>query len=146
SFCPQNPSLLVPAGQRMVLVACGPYTTSDSITYEPLTDLLEVIARDRPDVCILGGIPQIPSFSLNSQNCQLLGSFAEVFKLCLKMIVEGTRSTGCQLVLVPSLRDVHHDFVYPQPPFPGPDLPREDRAVTKPPFYPKKDPKTLMAT
>lgn len=37
----------------MVLVACGPYTTSDSITYDPLVDLIEVINKSRPDVCIL---------------------------------------------------------------------------------------------
>lgn len=41
--------------QTMVLVACGPYTTSDSITYEPLLDLITIINHDRPDVCILVG-------------------------------------------------------------------------------------------
>lgn len=39
--------------QTMVLVACGPYTTSDSIAYEPLLDLITIINHDRPDVCIL---------------------------------------------------------------------------------------------
>ncbi|XP_036114424.1 DNA polymerase alpha subunit B isoform X4 [Molossus molossus] len=39
--------------QNMVLVACGPYTTSDSITYDPLLDLITTINHDRPDVCIL---------------------------------------------------------------------------------------------
>ncbi|NXT81063.1 DPOA2 polymerase, partial [Zapornia atra] len=62
------------------------------------------------------------------ENFQLLGSFAEVFKLCLKTIVDGTRSAGSQLVFVPSARDVHHDSVYPQPPFSFPELPRDDRA------------------
>lgn len=41
----------------MVLMACGPYTTSDSIMYDPLLDLIAVINRDRPDVCILVGTP-----------------------------------------------------------------------------------------
>ncbi|XP_067170939.1 DNA polymerase alpha subunit B isoform X2 [Apteryx mantelli] len=41
--------------QQMVLVACGPYTTSDSIAYDPLSDLVDVIGRDKPDVCILFG-------------------------------------------------------------------------------------------
>lgn len=41
--------------QNMVLVACGPYTTSDSITYDPLLDLIAIINRDQPDVCILVG-------------------------------------------------------------------------------------------
>ncbi|XP_027529385.1 DNA polymerase alpha subunit B-like, partial [Neopelma chrysocephalum] len=35
---------------------------------------------------------------------------------------------GCQLVLVPSVRDVSLCPVYPQPPIPIPDLPKEDRA------------------
>ncbi|NXI97640.1 DPOA2 polymerase, partial [Psophia crepitans] len=96
----------------MVLVACGPYTTSDSIAYEPLTDLIDVISRDRPDVCVLFG-PFVDAKHEQVENCQLLGSFAEVFKLCLKTIIEGTRSAGSQLVFVPSSRDVHHDCVYP---------------------------------
>lgn len=37
----------------MVLVACGPYTPSDSLSYDPLIDLINVIDKDRPDVCIL---------------------------------------------------------------------------------------------
>lgn len=111
------------------------------------------------------------------QSCQLLSSFSDVFRLCLRTIIEGTRrwgqefliptgsfcpktplftpnglkslvffplnpvfpsfppSAGSQLVLVPSLRDVSHDFVYPQPPFPFPDLPKEDRAVLTPEFH-----------
>ncbi|XP_040437251.1 DNA polymerase alpha subunit B isoform X1 [Falco naumanni] len=112
--------------QRMVLVACGPYTTSDSIAYDPLVDLIEVIGRDRPDVCVLFG-PFLDAKHEQVETCQLLASFGEVFKLCLKMIIEGTRSAGSQLVFVPSLRDAHHDFIYPQPPFLYPDLPKDDK-------------------
>lgn len=36
-----------------VLVACGPYTPSESLTFDPLLDLIHVITRDGPDVCIL---------------------------------------------------------------------------------------------
>ncbi|NWU73577.1 DPOA2 polymerase, partial [Pterocles burchelli] len=61
------------------------------------------------------------------ENCRLLGSFGDVFRLCLRTIIEGTRSAGSHLVFVPSLRDVHHDYVYPQPPFLCPDLPKEDK-------------------
>ncbi|XP_077645748.1 DNA polymerase alpha subunit B [Lonchura striata] len=115
------------AEQRMVLVACGPFTPSDSITFEPLSDLLEVVARDRPDVCILFG-PFLDAKHEQVESCQLLSPFSDVFRLCLGTIIEGTRSAGSQLVLVPSLRDVSHDFVYPQPPFSFPNLPKEDKA------------------
>ncbi|NXT12578.1 DPOA2 polymerase, partial [Prunella fulvescens] len=111
----------------MVLVACGPFTPSDSVAFEPLSDLLEVVARDRPDVCILLG-PFLDAKHEQVESCQLLSPFSDVFRLCLRTIIEGTKSAGSQLVLVPSLRDVSHDFVYPQPPFPSLDLPKEDRA------------------
>lgn len=38
-----------------VMVAAGPFSTSDSMSYEPLTDLMEQIQVTRPDVCILMG-------------------------------------------------------------------------------------------
>ena len=36
-----------------ILVACGPYTTIDSLCYEPLSDFIAVLQRDVPDVCIM---------------------------------------------------------------------------------------------
>lgn len=41
-------------------------------------------------------------------------------------------SSGSHLVFVPSLRDVHHEPVYPQPPFTFSELPREDKKVPVP--------------
>lgn len=40
----------------MVMVACGPYTPSDSLSYDPLIDLISIIVRDQPDMCILVSI------------------------------------------------------------------------------------------
>ncbi|TKC36281.1 hypothetical protein EI555_000821 [Monodon monoceros] len=107
--------------QIMVLVACGPYTTSDSITFDPLLDLITIINRDQPDVCILC------SAYIFGESCLLTSPFEDVFKQCLRTIIEGTRSSGSHLIFVPSLRDVHHEPVYPQPPFSCSDLPREDK-------------------
>ncbi|XP_060240844.1 DNA polymerase alpha subunit B isoform X1 [Meriones unguiculatus] len=113
--------------QTVVLVACGPYTTSDSTAYEPLLDLITVINRDRPDVCILFG-PFLDAKHEQVENCHLTSPFEDVFKQCLRTVIEGTRSSsGSNLVFVPSLRDVHHEPVYPQPPFTFPELPREDK-------------------
>ncbi|NXC31993.1 DPOA2 polymerase, partial [Campylorhamphus procurvoides] len=112
----------------LVLVACGPFTPSDGVAFDPLSDLLGVVARDQPDVCVLFG-PFLDAKNEQVESCQLLGSFSDVFQLCLRTIIEGTRSSGCHLVLVPSLRDVALDFVYPQPPIPFLDLPKEDREV-----------------
>ncbi|KAM6364516.1 DNA polymerase alpha subunit B [Pluvialis apricaria] len=113
--------------RRMVLVACGPYTTSDSVAYDPLADLIDVIGRDRPDLCVLFG-PFVDAKHEQVENCRLLVPFGDIFKLCVKMIIDGTRSAGSRLVFVPSSRDVHHDSVYPQPPFLYPDLPKDDKS------------------
>ncbi|XP_037373486.1 DNA polymerase alpha subunit B isoform X3 [Talpa occidentalis] len=112
--------------QNMVLMACGPYTTSDSITYEPLLDLIATINHDRPDVCILFG-PFLDAKHEQVENCLLTSPFEDVFKQCLRTVIEGTRSSGSHLVFVPSLRDVHHEPVYPQPPFAYSDLLPGDR-------------------
>ncbi|XP_058294903.1 DNA polymerase alpha subunit B isoform X2 [Hylobates moloch] len=112
--------------QSMVLVACGPYTTSDSITYDPLLDLIAVVNHDRPDVCILFG-PFLDAKHEQVENGLLTSPFEDIFKQCLRTIIEGTRSSGSHLVFVPSLRDVHHEPVYPQPPFSYSDLSREDK-------------------
>ncbi|KAJ8246931.1 hypothetical protein GJAV_G00256910 [Gymnothorax javanicus] len=109
----------------MVMVACGPYTPSDSLSYDPLLDLISVIIRDRPDVCILLG-PFVDSKHQQIEKCQLTETFEAVFSRCVDSIVEGTKGVGCRLVFVPSLRDIHHHFIYPQPPFTLPNLSRED--------------------
>ena len=36
-----------------VLVCAGPYTTSDSLSYEPLADLMNVVQREKPDLLVL---------------------------------------------------------------------------------------------
>uniref|UniRef100_A0A667WTP6 DNA polymerase alpha subunit B n=1 Tax=Myripristis murdjan TaxID=586833 RepID=A0A667WTP6_9TELE len=101
-----------------VLVACGPYTPSDSLTFDPLLDLISIIVRDRPDVCLL----TISMFL--HQKAQVTETFEAIFMRCIETIVEGTKSVGCRLVFVPSHRDIHHHFIYPQPPFTLPDLTR----------------------
>lgn len=38
-------------------------------------------------------------------------------------------SVGCRLVFVPSQRDIHHHFIYPQPPFSLPSLSKDQAQV-----------------
>eukprot|EP00066_Takifugu_rubripes_P005908 XP_003970292.1 PREDICTED: DNA polymerase alpha subunit B [Takifugu rubripes] len=107
-----------------ILVACGPYTPSDSLTFDPLLDLIHVIARDRPDVCILLG-PFVDSKHEQIEKAQVTETFEAIFSRCMESIVDGTKSTGCQLVFVPSQRDIHHHCIYPQPPFTLPNLSKD---------------------
>lgn len=122
-----------------VLVACGPYTPSDSLTYDPLLDLISVIVRDRPDVCFLLG-PFVDSKHEQIEKAQVTETFEAIFTRCMESIVDGTKSVGSRLVFVPSQRDIHHHFIYPQPPFTLPNLSKEQaQRVTLVP-----DPCTLL--
>ncbi|XP_045886052.1 DNA polymerase alpha subunit B [Micropterus dolomieu] len=122
-----------------VLVACGPYTPSDSLTFDPLLDLISIIVRDRPDVCLLLG-PFVDSKHEQIEKAQVTETFEAIFSRCIESIVDGTKSVGCRLVFVPSQRDIHHHFIYPQPPFTLPNLSKDQaQRVTLVP-----DPCTLL--
>ncbi|KAG7282040.1 hypothetical protein CRUP_020145, partial [Coryphaenoides rupestris] len=114
-----------------VLVACGPYTPSDSLTFDPLLDLITVIVRDRPDVCVLLG-PFVDAKHEQIEKAQVTETFEAIFARCVDSILEGTKSVGCRLVFVPSQRDVHHHCIYPQPPFTLPQLGKRVTVVPDP--------------
>ena len=55
-------SLLYLGVRRLsVLLAAGPYSTSDSLSYEPLSDLVQQIQQTKPDVCILVCLNSYPA-------------------------------------------------------------------------------------
>lgn len=49
------PPLKLPKGALNLVVGSGPYTQSDSMTYQPLLDLMEKVAADEPHALILTG-------------------------------------------------------------------------------------------
>ncbi|XP_071833082.1 DNA polymerase alpha subunit B-like isoform X2 [Apostichopus japonicus] len=108
-------------GSLHVVMAAGPFTTSDSLSYEPLEDLCQIINTKSPDVCIMFG-PFVDCNQEQISSGNIDKTFPELFLCCMQEILKNTEGSGTQLVVLPSLRDVHHDFVYPQPPFD--DLPR----------------------
>uniref|UniRef100_A0A8D3BQG4 DNA polymerase alpha subunit B n=1 Tax=Scophthalmus maximus TaxID=52904 RepID=A0A8D3BQG4_SCOMX len=123
-----------------VLVACGPYTTSDTLTFDPLLDLISIIVRDRPDVCLLLG-PFVDSkheqieVGLITPRSFIL--YCVLIRNCLCFLLS---SVGCRLVFVPSQRDIHHHYIFPQPPFTLPNLSKDQvQRVTLVP-----DPCTLL--
>ncbi|CAB1103712.1 unnamed protein product [Ectocarpus sp. CCAP 1310/34] len=113
-----------------IFAAAGPFTTSDSLVYEPLNDLLGAVRAARPDVVVLMGPfvdaehPKVASGDATIE-CVDGGSesvdFETLFRLRLSekldTLFADDRDLPTQFVLVPSLRDVFHEFVYPQPPF-----------------------------
>lgn len=100
------------------LFAAGPYTTNENLNYEPLDDLLAVVVRSRPDVVFLAG-PFV-----DAEHDQISAAtpvpFEQIFEKRVlqrlrKALSEMPAGERTQVVLIPSLEDVHNDFVCPQP-------------------------------
>eukprot|EP00053_Salpingoeca_punica_P011715 m.104425 g.104425 ORF g.104425 m.104425 type:complete len:664 (-) comp15756_c0_seq2:1515-3506(-) len=100
-----------------LIVASGPYTADSDLSYAPLDDLLEVIGREKPDAVILMG-PFVDAEHSIIKTGQVDVTYEELFKNITSRIIDNIRlaSSHTEIVFVPSLRDVHHDCVYPQPP------------------------------
>ncbi len=100
-----------------IVVASGPFTTSDNLSYHPLTDLLKYVSSHRPHVAVLCG-PFVDAKHEVIESCLLDESFDDVFGRVLGTIAETAKELPTtQIVLVASARDVHHFNVYPTPPF-----------------------------
>ncbi|GKE08649.1 DNA polymerase alpha subunit B, partial [Tanacetum coccineum] len=102
-----------------LIIASGPYTTVDNMFFEPLSDLLAYAQRKQPQLLVLLG-PFIDSEHPEIQKGALNRTYDELFRLkILRRLQDYVEYMGsaARVVLVPSIRDAHHDFVFPQPPF-----------------------------
>ncbi|CAH0477823.1 unnamed protein product [Peronospora belbahrii] len=105
-----------------VLIACGPFTTSSNVDYLPLNDLLQIVLDQTVDVLILVG-PFIDSMHPMFQDGLvkydgMMLSFEDTFVFKVMTLLNNVlaRDERIQIVIVPSLRDANHLYVYPQHP------------------------------
>ncbi|PVD26082.1 hypothetical protein C0Q70_13750 [Pomacea canaliculata] len=113
---PQTITKSEPGINVRVLIAAGPYSAVDDLEYQPLVELLDIIERDTPDVCILMG-PFVDSKNTLIENSNTQKTYKDLFNECMDTIADRTSRLNCKVILVPSLRDVHHHPVYPQGPY-----------------------------
>lgn len=114
---PSSPiTISINTGPVQVVVACGPFTTSSNLLYEPLTDFLTTLRDNPPHVLILLGPFLDASHPLVVGN-DLGESHNAVFNRCLRIIASTLEGTGTRIVLVSSSRDVTSPMVYPTPPY-----------------------------
>lgn len=112
-----------------VMVACGPFTVNNELSYAALKDLMAVVQRDQPHALILAG-PFINQNHEDIQNGDLKyynaeaedhdfldydQLFDELMSYIYKSLGELTHKT--QVVIVPSANDITHMYPLPQPPF-----------------------------
>ncbi|KAK9076199.1 hypothetical protein SSX86_004532 [Deinandra increscens subsp. villosa] len=114
---PADPSDI--SSDLSLIIASGPFTTTDNLFFEPLSDLLAYAQRKEPQLLVLLGPfidfehPEIKKGALNK-------TYDELFRIeVLKKLQDYVEYMGpaARVVLVPSVRDAHHDHVFPQPAF-----------------------------
>uniref|UniRef100_A0A2C9UTU0 DNA polymerase alpha subunit B n=1 Tax=Manihot esculenta TaxID=3983 RepID=A0A2C9UTU0_MANES len=106
-------------GEISTLIASGPFTTTDNLLFEPLTELLAYATRKLPQLLILLG-PFVDSEHPEIKKGTVDRSFDEIFHMeILRRLQDYVEYSGpeAQVLIVPSTRDAHHDFVFPQPAF-----------------------------
>ncbi|ONI30147.1 hypothetical protein PRUPE_1G233700 [Prunus persica] len=102
-----------------VIIASGPFTTTDNLLFEPLRELLAYASKTLPQLLILLG-PFIDSEHPEIKKGTVDRSFDEIFRSeILRRLQDHVEYMGshARIVLVPSIRDANHDFVFPQPAF-----------------------------
>ena len=111
--------------------------TQDASSYTPLLDLVDVLRREKPDVIILLG-PFVDAQSqlvavsvclygwsfarvkptVRVQRADLDVTYEQLYQDVIGKVAEVVMEelTQSQLIIIPSMRDVCHDFVFPQAP------------------------------
>lgn len=97
-----------------LFIASGPYTDPAHLNYSAIDLLLHHLRENAPDVLILTG-PFVDC--RQEQNQSLQESYDEVFEEIISRFLEFRQKFKTTLILIPSSRDLHHDFVFPQNPF-----------------------------
>ncbi|XP_020571946.1 DNA polymerase alpha subunit B [Phalaenopsis equestris] len=102
-----------------VVIAAGPFTTTDNMLFEPFKELLAYATRRQPQLLILMG-PFLDSEHPEIKKGTVDRLFDEIFSdEILRRLQDYIQYMGSasRIVLVPSIRDANHDFVFPQPAF-----------------------------
>lgn len=102
-----------------MVIAAGPFTTTDNLLFEPLAELLAYASRKQPQLLILLG-PFVDSEHPMIKKGAVDRTFSEIFyDEITKRLLDYADFMGssARAILVPSIRDANHDFVFPQPAF-----------------------------
>ncbi|XP_046401984.1 DNA polymerase alpha subunit B isoform X2 [Ischnura elegans] len=111
------PSLSKETGPLHVVVGAGPFTQLDTLSYEPLQDLMALVRKIRPHVLILIGpfLDFTHAHISGDGGCQLAETFETYFDRMVDEMMGQLQGMNTQVVLVSSARDVHAHPVYPTP-------------------------------
>ncbi|CAH0690090.1 unnamed protein product [Spodoptera exigua] len=102
-------------GKMSMVVASGPYTTSDNMTYEPLKDLVTYISTHQPHVVIMTG-PFLDSDHTKVKDNTMAETFKSFFDKLIDSLGElSNTSPYTKIYIVSSNKDAFHVNIYPTP-------------------------------
>ncbi|PON82786.1 DNA polymerase alpha, subunit B [Trema orientale] len=135
----QSNDLSSTEAELSVIIASGPFTTTDNLLFEPLVELLAYAKRKLPQLLILLG-PFVDSEHPEIEKGTTDRSFDEIFHFeILRRLQDYAEYMGshARVILVPSIRDANHDLVFPQPAFDihPPDLKHQVTSLTNPGIF-----------
>ncbi|KAM9963944.1 hypothetical protein ACTFIW_005585 [Dictyostelium discoideum] len=101
-------------GDINVMIASGPFDLQKSTPdYTPLDDLCNVVSNKKPHILLLMG-PFIDESNVHIKKYS--ETFNELFNNLMKKLNDNIPSTT-KVLIVPSLNDVDHEYIFPQPPY-----------------------------
>ncbi|KAM3962543.1 DNA polymerase alpha subunit B isoform 2-T2 [Aphomia sociella] len=104
-------------GKLSMVMAAGPYTTSDNMTYEPLKDLITYITTHRPHVVIMTG-PFMDVDHIKIKDNTMAETYKSYFEKLIDNLAElNTASPYTKIYIVSNLKDVFHVNIFPTPPY-----------------------------
>ncbi|KAF2355617.1 DNA polymerase alpha/epsilon subunit B [Trinorchestia longiramus] len=122
-------------GPVEVVVACGPFTTSDNLLYEPLHDLLDTLVRTPPHVLILLG-PMLDANHPLLDDGSVTETYEAVVNRAIGSVTNALVKCNTEIFIASSSRDVTSSWVYPTGPLSYP--------TTSPRLHLVSDPALLM--
>ncbi|VDO04943.1 unnamed protein product [Haemonchus placei] len=97
--------------------ASGPFTTTDNCSYEPLCDLLDMVAKEQPHVLILMG-PLVESKNAFMQRPEFPETYESVMNQLMRNIAKSLEGCRTEVIVQPApFRDACCQPVFPTPPF-----------------------------
>uniref|UniRef100_A0A6P7EZK2 DNA polymerase alpha subunit B n=1 Tax=Diabrotica virgifera virgifera TaxID=50390 RepID=A0A6P7EZK2_DIAVI len=107
---------LVQNGTMQIVIAAGPFTFKENLSYEPLNELIKYITEHEPHVVILTG-PFLEKTHDSVLNGSLTQTFDSFFAEVIDVLMSSIQHKDTQVVVVSSSKDVHHHPIYPTPPY-----------------------------
>ncbi|XP_066154833.1 DNA polymerase alpha subunit B [Euwallacea fornicatus] len=111
-FAPEPP---LTEGTLQMVIACGPFTCQDNLSFDPLKDLLQYVSKCKPNVLLLVG-PFYETSHSGIYNNELLQTFDNHFVDIIDSIMKVVPAET-HVIVVSSSREPHHFPVYPTLPY-----------------------------